>query len=142
VSFALLLYAEAPPLLIHPSLDPAYPILNLNGDPGLICRSTHKASRLPSFRAEHFPYSGPHPWLDCDDGPDQIAVRLARQEISAPEAETCRDWVANGYVVIENLFDSPPSTQFGKATNGRFMPAASSSRPSRQPKTIPGRAVI
>jgi ectoine hydroxylase-related dioxygenase (phytanoyl-CoA dioxygenase family) len=65
-----------------------------------------KPSRLPSFRAEHFPYSGPHPWLDCDDGPDQIAVRLARQEISAPEAETCRDWVANGYVVIENLFDA------------------------------------
>src|SRR5437867_2199674 len=35
-----------------------------------------KLSRLPSFRAEHFPYSGPYPWLDQPDALEQIEVKL------------------------------------------------------------------
>jgi hypothetical protein len=64
-----------------------------------------KLSRLPSFRAEHFPYSGPYPWLDCDDADVRIAQKLACGEVSAREADICRYWAANGYVIIENLFD-------------------------------------
>ena len=64
-----------------------------------------KISRLPSFRAEHFPEAGPFPWLDRDDALDQIAARLDRNEITASDAEICRYWVTNGYVIIENLFD-------------------------------------
>jgi hypothetical protein len=62
-------------------------------------------SRLPAFRAEHFPDSGPFPWLDCEDAIARISVRLEKGEISAAEADLCRYWVANGYVVLKNLFD-------------------------------------
>ncbi len=65
-----------------------------------------KLSRLPSFRSEHFPYSGPYPWLDCDDAPDRIDAKLANHEISSSEADICRFWNTNGYIIIENLFDT------------------------------------
>jgi hypothetical protein len=65
-----------------------------------------KFSRVPSFRAEHFPEAGPYPWLDGDDALDRIGGRLERNEISTADADICRYWVANGYVVIESLFDS------------------------------------
>jgi phytanoyl-CoA dioxygenase PhyH len=64
-----------------------------------------KLSSLPSFRAEHFPYSGPYPWLDRDDAEEQISGRLERQEITPAEAALCRFWAANGYVILENLIE-------------------------------------
>lgn len=64
-----------------------------------------KLSRIPSFRAEHFPEAGPYPWLDGDDALERIAARLERGEITAGDAEICRYWVENGYVILENLFD-------------------------------------
>jgi hypothetical protein len=64
-----------------------------------------KASSLPSFRAEHFPYSGPYPWLDRDDAAEQISIRLERRQITATEAALCRFWAANGYVILENLIE-------------------------------------
>lgn len=64
-----------------------------------------KTSRIPSFRAEHFPESGPYPWLDSGDALERIAARLGQNEISADDAGICRSWVANGYVVVEGLFD-------------------------------------
>jgi hypothetical protein len=64
-----------------------------------------KLSGLPSFRAEHFPYSGPYPWLDRDDAAEQIAIRLERREITAKDAALCRFWAANGYVILENLIE-------------------------------------
>ena len=33
--------------------------------------------RLPSFRAEHFPYSGPYPWLDLPDAEEARAGTAA-----------------------------------------------------------------
>ncbi|MDE3198050.1 MAG: phytanoyl-CoA dioxygenase, partial [Acidobacteriota bacterium] len=65
-----------------------------------------RTSRLPAFRAEYFPDSGPYPWLDRDDAEQQIPARLERQEISSAEADMCRYWAANGYIVLENLFDA------------------------------------
>jgi hypothetical protein len=64
-----------------------------------------KLSSLPSFRAEHFPYSGPYPWLDQDDALSQIDSRLQEKLITAHEAELCRGWAANGYVILNNLID-------------------------------------
>jgi Phytanoyl-CoA dioxygenase (PhyH) len=66
-----------------------------------------KISRIPSFRAENFPYSGPYPWLDRDDAPEQIDQKLQRGEISLAEAEQCRFWSANGYVILKNLIAHP-----------------------------------
>jgi hypothetical protein len=64
-----------------------------------------KISRLRSFRAEHFPYSGPYPWLDQTDALEQVASRLKRNEITEHEAELCRCWFANGYVILNNFIE-------------------------------------
>lgn len=61
--------------------------------------------RLPELRAEYFPASGPFPWLDRPDALYEITARRERGEISETEAELCRRWCADGYVVVENLID-------------------------------------
>src|ERR1700730_14638832 len=63
-----------------------------------------KLSKLPSFRAEHFPYSGPYPWLDRPDAFEQIEAKLRAGEINNEEAILCRSWTLKGYIVLENLF--------------------------------------
>jgi hypothetical protein len=65
-----------------------------------------KTSRLPAFRAEHFPSSGPYPWLDRDDALDRIDLKLQRREIGEDDASLCRKWVAHGYVVIDGLIEN------------------------------------
>jgi hypothetical protein len=65
-----------------------------------------KISRLPSFRAEHFPDSGPHPWLDRPDALDRIDMKLQHGEITCAEAEQCRYWAANGYVILHTLIEN------------------------------------
>lgn len=64
-----------------------------------------RVSSLPAFRAEHFPYSGPYPWLDRRDAAEQIDAKLARGEITAEEAAQCRKWSAEGYVILERLIE-------------------------------------
>ena len=64
-----------------------------------------KISRLPAFRAEHFPYSGPYPWLDRPDAVERIEEKLRAGEITSEEAEQCRHWNSDGYVVLKKLFD-------------------------------------
>src|ERR1700732_2806115 len=64
-----------------------------------------KVSQLPAFRAEHFPYSGPYPWLDHADALEQIARKQHRGEINEEEAEQCRCWSENGYVILKNLIE-------------------------------------
>ena len=64
-----------------------------------------KLSRIPSFRAEHFPYSGPHPWLDRQDAFQQIDNKRVAQEISEEQADVCRRWSSDGYVILRNLFE-------------------------------------
>jgi hypothetical protein len=64
-----------------------------------------KLSSLPAYRAEHFPYSGPYPWLDLPDAEEQIEARAARGDLSEAEAALCRYWSRHGYVVIPNLID-------------------------------------
>jgi hypothetical protein len=54
-------------------------------------------SRLPAYRAEYFPDSGPKPWLDGDGWSRQIEV------LPAEEAALCRRWAEDGYVVLPKL---------------------------------------
>ncbi len=61
--------------------------------------------RLPSFRAEHFPYSGPYPWLDLPGAEERIADKLRQGALTAEEARQCRFWAENGYITIGNLFE-------------------------------------
>jgi len=64
-----------------------------------------KISQLPAFRAEHFPYAGPYPWLDRPDALERVDERLRSGEITPQEAEQCRHWHAHGYIVLDKLFD-------------------------------------
>jgi hypothetical protein len=64
-----------------------------------------RTSRLPAFRAEHFPASGPFPWLDRPDALEEIEARLARGDISAADADLCRRWARDGYVILDNLIE-------------------------------------
>src|ERR1700678_2521545 len=62
-------------------------------------------SRLSSFRAESFPYSGPYPWLDGPDALDRIAAKLQTGEITEEQARQCQFWNANGYIIIKGLVE-------------------------------------
>jgi hypothetical protein len=75
------------------------------GCQGFLPRSKSIFSKLPSFRAEHFPYSGPYPWLDQPDGPQRVDARLANGEINLEEANQCRHWAEHGYIILEQLIE-------------------------------------
>src|SRR3984957_11502704 len=64
-----------------------------------------KFSQVPAFRAEHFPYAGPYPWLDRPDALDRIDEKLQRGELTPEEARQCRCWSNNGYIILQNLVD-------------------------------------
>jgi hypothetical protein len=54
-------------------------------------------ARLPAFRAEHFPASGPKPWLDRDEWPQGI------EPLDADQKRLCRAWAETGYVILPRL---------------------------------------
>jgi len=56
-----------------------------------------KRSRLPSYRAEHFPISGPAPWLDLPDAEQ----RIRSASLTTEQAELCRHWANDGYVILQ-----------------------------------------
>jgi len=59
-------------------------------------------TRLPAFRAEHFPDSGPRPWLDNNE-PDNDAWSKRVDSLPCESAALCRNWVKDGYVVLRGL---------------------------------------
>ncbi len=63
-------------------------------------------ARIPSFRREFFPDSGPSPWIDRKDALQQIAARLKSNEISEQEAQYLTDIYHRGYFVARGLFSS------------------------------------
>ena len=60
-------------------------------------------SALPAYRAEHFPYSGPYPWLDYSNFEERVGARLTAGEIDAEQAAKCLYWARRGYIVLERL---------------------------------------
>ena len=60
---------------------------------------------LEAFRGEAFPKDEPACWLDRPDAADLVATRLAEGTITAAQADACRFWIANGYLVIPKLID-------------------------------------
>src|SRR5260370_11560520 len=64
-----------------------------------------KYSKLSAYRAEHFPYAGPYPWLDRPDALDRIDDKLRRAEIDLEQAEQCRHWASQGYIILRKLID-------------------------------------
>ena len=66
---------------------------------------TVKLSQVPAFRAEHFPYAGPYPWLDRPDALERVDEKLQRGELTQEEAEQCRCWSNHGYIILKKLVD-------------------------------------
>jgi hypothetical protein len=62
-------------------------------------------ANIRAFRAEHFPYSGPYPWLDRADAHVEIENKLARGTITAAEAQLCLKWSSDGYVILPRLIE-------------------------------------
>jgi hypothetical protein len=57
------------------------------------------------YRRSKFPADGgPVPWLDRPDAHDRIAERLASGEITPNEADLCRKWARDGYVILEAFY--------------------------------------
>jgi len=62
---------------------------------------------MPLYRAGEFPADGgPAPWLDGPDAEDRIAERLAKGEITAGEAELCRKWSRDGYLILDGFYSA------------------------------------
>jgi len=54
-------------------------------------------SRLPAYRAEYFPDSGPEPWLDRDGWSGQV------EALPVEQAALCGHWAETGYVILPGL---------------------------------------
>jgi hypothetical protein len=49
-----------------------------------------KFSQVAAFRAEHFPYAGPYPWLDRPDALERVDERLQRGELTQTRSRAMR----------------------------------------------------
>ena len=97
---------------------------------------TVKLSQLPSFRAEHFPYAGPYPWLDRPDAIERIDQRLKLGELTEEDAEQCRFWSRHGYVILKKLIDDATLDTSGAPMRRRFVVAAFDWKRIRRPTMI------
>lgn len=62
-------------------------------------------SNMDSFRAENFPYAGPHPWLDQPDWEEKLKGKLENGDITEEEAQGCRTWNRDGYLILKGCVD-------------------------------------
>jgi hypothetical protein len=97
---------------------------------------------MPLYRRSAFPADGgPAPWLDQPDAEARIAERLASGEISSEEAELCRKWSRDGYLILEGFY----SRELMDQTWGEYEAAirAGEAQPPAQPiyegDPLPGR---
>lgn len=63
--------------------------------------------KLTAFRAENFPYAGPHPWLDRPDWKEILDGKIAAGELSAADGAVCRFWAEHGYIILKKCVDAP-----------------------------------
>jgi Phytanoyl-CoA dioxygenase (PhyH) len=63
------------------------------------------ADILENPRFEKFPYAGPFPWLDQPDAEDHINAKLAAGSLSEQEAELCRLWSREGYLILDRAIE-------------------------------------
>jgi ectoine hydroxylase-related dioxygenase (phytanoyl-CoA dioxygenase family) len=62
-------------------------------------------TNICEFRAESFPLSGPACWLDQPDGLIQVDQREQSGKITPYQAEICRQWIFDGYIIVKGLID-------------------------------------
>lgn len=63
--------------------------------------------RVGEFRNEAFPQGAPTAWLDRPDAEREIARKFETGAIDAAQAEACRFWIKNGYLIVSGLLDHP-----------------------------------
>jgi hypothetical protein len=59
---------------------------------------------LPAFRVEHFPRVPGGSWLDRPDYADRIEDQVRAGTLNAKDAELCRQWAEDGYIIIRGMF--------------------------------------
>jgi len=57
------------------------------------------------WRATRLPQSGPQPWLDRPGAEQEVSRRLKYGHITAAQADLCRHWIRDGYVIVPGLID-------------------------------------
>jgi ectoine hydroxylase-related dioxygenase (phytanoyl-CoA dioxygenase family) len=62
--------------------------------------------QFQEFRNEAFPRGEPSAWLDRPDAEQAIRRKLRRGDITAAQAEACRFWIENGYLILPGLIDA------------------------------------
>jgi hypothetical protein len=72
---------------------------------GFFAEQSVDLGAVPTFRAEHFPYAGPHPWLDRPEWESLLAQKQSRGEISDADAELCRHWAQHGYIILKGCVE-------------------------------------
>jgi hypothetical protein len=60
---------------------------------------------MEHFRSNKFPDSGPVPWLDRPDAQQRIQAKLDAGILSPQEADLCRLWVAQGYLILSQVLE-------------------------------------
>src|SRR5688500_13213036 len=119
--------AVAPPRFWERPIEPTIPV---------------DLAALPVYRASQFPAgAGPSPWLDGPDAAAQIDQRLAAGELSAEEAELCRKWTRDGYLILEgfysdDLLDAGWSAYEAAIASGQITPP---DEPFHADDVVPGR---
>lgn len=67
---------------------------------------------MNEFHAHKFPASGPLPWLDRPDAEAAIDEKLRAGTLTAEQAELCRQWHRDGYVILKRHF---PASELDRA---------------------------
>ena len=70
----------------------------------VVARPAADLTNIGAFRAENFPPSDVSPWLDRPDACERIDELLRRGEISVQQAQWCRSWVTDGYLILKEMF--------------------------------------
>ena len=102
-------------------------------DRPLVATPAVDVASMKVYRRNAFPADGgPLPWLDQPDAEARIAERLASGEITAQEAELCRKWSRDGYVILEGFY----SQELMDETWGAYEAAIASGQVNPPPHPV------
>ena len=61
--------------------------------------------QISVFRRENFPQNEPVSWLDRPDAHQLVNKLVKKKQLTPKNAEFCRQWIDDGYIIIKGLFD-------------------------------------
>lgn len=95
--------------------------------------------KLEVYRRQYFPQDSAISWLDRENASELVGELLQQGRLSPADAELCRQWIKDGYVIIKNLFseerlDSTWAAYEKAIANGTITP-----EPACKVNHLPGR---